>query len=50
MKPNDSEYACHMTLPVKKDRSRQFCEDYQTLNLQTRHDSFPMPFVDDVIS
>jgi len=50
MKPSDSEYAYRVTLPVKKDRSRRFCGDYQPLNLQTRRDSFPMPLVDDVIS
>jgi len=50
MKLSDPEYACHVTLPVKKDGSRQFCGDYRPLNLQTRRDSFPMPLVDDVIS
>jgi putative transposase len=38
-----------VTLPVKKDGSRRFCGDYQALNAQTRHDSFPMPLVEDVI-
>jgi len=50
MKPSNSTYACRVTLPVKKDGSRQFCGDYQPLNLQTRRDSFPMPLVDDMIS
>jgi len=50
MKPSDSAYTCRVTLPVKKDGSRRFRGDYQPLNLQTRRDSFPMPFVDDVIS
>ncbi len=50
MKPSDSEYACCVTLPVKKDGSRRFRGDYRPFNLQTRHDSFPMPLVDDVIS
>jgi hypothetical protein len=50
MKPSDSAYACRVTLPVKKDGSKQFCGDYRPLNLQTRKDSFPMPLVDDVIS
>jgi len=50
MKPSDSEYACRVTLPIKKDGSMRFCGDYRPLNLQTRRDSFPMPLVDDVIS
>jgi hypothetical protein len=50
MKPSDSEYACKVTLPIKKDGSMRFCGDYRSLNLQTRRDSFPMPLVDDVIS
>jgi predicted aspartyl protease len=50
MKPNNSEYACRVTLPIKRDGSRRFCGDYRPLNMQTRRDSFPMPLVDDVIS
>ncbi len=50
MRPSNSEYACRVTLPVKKDRSMRFCRDYRPLNLQTRRDSFPMPLVEDVIS
>jgi len=49
MRPNNSEYACRVTLPVKKDGSRHFCGDYRPLNAQTRRDSFPMPLVEDVI-
>ncbi len=50
MKHSSSEYACRVTLPVKKDGSRRFCGDYRPLNAQTRRDSFPMPLVEDVIS
>jgi hypothetical protein len=50
MKPSDSEYACRVTLPVKRDGSKRFCGDYQPLNRQTRRDAFPMPLVNDVIS
>jgi putative transposase len=50
MRLNDSEYACRVTLPVKKDGSMRFCGDYRPLNLQTRRASFPMPLVEDVIS
>jgi len=49
MKPSISEYACWVTLPVKKDGSRRFCGDYRPLNTQTRRDMFPMPLVEDVI-
>ncbi len=49
MRPSNSEYACRVTLPVKKDGSRRFCGDYRPLNAQTRRDMFPMPFVEDVI-
>jgi hypothetical protein len=44
------EYACRVTLLVKKDGSRRFCGDYQPFNAQTRWDSFPMPLVEDVIN
>jgi hypothetical protein len=50
MKPSNSEYACRVTVPVKKDGSRRFCGDYRPLNAQTRRDMFPMPLVEDVIN
>jgi hypothetical protein len=50
MKPNNFEYACCVTLPMKKDGSRHLCGDYQSFNTQTCRDSFPMPLVDDVIN
>ncbi len=49
MRPSSSEYACRVTLPVKKDGSRHFCGDYRPINAQTRRDSFPMPLMEDVI-
>jgi hypothetical protein len=49
MRPSNSEYACRVTLPVKKDGSRRFYGDYRPLNAQTRRDMFPMPLVEDVI-
>ncbi len=44
-----SEYACQVTLPMKKDGNKRFCGDYRPLNVQTRRDMFPMPLVEDVI-
>jgi len=49
MKPSNSEYACRVILPVKKDGSRRFYGDYRLLNTQTRRNMFPMPLVEDVI-
>ncbi len=50
MKPINSKYAYHVTLLIKRDGSRHFCGDYRPLNMQTRHDLFPIPLIDDVIS
>jgi len=50
MKNSDSEYACKVSLPVKKDGNRRFCGDYRPLNMQTKRDSFPMSLIDDVLS
>jgi hypothetical protein len=50
MRPSSYEYACQVTLSVKKDGSRRFCGDYRPLNAQTCRDSFPMPLVGDVIN
>jgi hypothetical protein len=49
MRPSNSEYACRVMLPVKKDGSRHFCGNYRPLNAQTRQDMFPMPLIEDVI-
>ncbi len=49
MKPNILDYACKVILPMKKDGNHQFCGDYKPLNMQTRHDSFLMPLVEDVL-
>jgi hypothetical protein len=50
LKNNDSEYACKVSPPLKRDGIMQFCGDYITLNMQTKRDSFQMPLIDDVIS
>jgi len=45
-----SKYACHVTLPIKKDGNKRFCGDYQPLNSQTIQDSFPVPLIEDVLT
>ncbi len=50
MKNSDSEYACRVSLPVKKDGSRRFYGDYRPLNMHTKMDSFLMSLIDDVLS
>ncbi len=37
------EYACRVTLPMKKYGSRRFCGNYHPLNHQTRRYFFPCP-------
>jgi hypothetical protein len=49
MKNGDFEYACKVSLPIKKDSSRRFCGDYRLLNMQTKKDSFPIPLINDVV-
>ncbi len=50
MRPNTFEYACKVTLLVKKDNNCKFYGDYRLLNMQTHWDSFPMPLVEDVLT
>jgi len=33
MKPNNFEYACHVTLPIKRDGSKRFYGDNRPLNM-----------------
>jgi len=33
MKPSTSDYACKVTLLMKKDGSHRFCGDYRLLNM-----------------
>jgi hypothetical protein len=50
MRKNASDYACRVTLPIKKYGSWKFCGDYRPLNFQTRQNSFPMPLIKDVLN
>jgi hypothetical protein len=36
MRPSNSEYACRVTLPVKKDGSMRFCGDYRPGKIHSR--------------
>ncbi len=49
MRKNMLEYACRVTLLVKKDGNQRFCGNYCPLNSQTKRDSFPMPLIKDVL-
>jgi hypothetical protein len=40
MKPNSSEYACWVTLPVKKDGSKRLCGNYRPLTQRTNISGF----------
>ncbi len=50
MKASSLEYACKVTLPIKKDGSMRFCGGYMPLNTQTHRDAYPMPLIDNVLS
>lgn len=50
MKTNMFEYACRVTLRLKKDGNCKFCGDYHPLNQQTLKDAFTMLLVDDVLT
>jgi hypothetical protein len=50
MKSSSSEYACKVTLLVKKDGSRQFCGDYRPLNLQIKKYALLMLLVADILT
>jgi hypothetical protein len=49
MKNSDSEYACKVNLPIKRDGNKRFYGDYRPLNMQTKRGSFPMPLISDVL-
>jgi hypothetical protein len=48
MNNNDYEYACKVSMPIKRDGNIRLCGDYRPLNMQTKRDSFLMPSIDDV--
>ncbi len=50
MKLNSFEYIYKVTLLVKKDENRRFCDYYHLLNMQTCMDACLMFLIDDVLS
>jgi hypothetical protein len=49
MKPNSFEYACRVTLLVKKNGNCYLCRNYRPLNFQTRQDSLSMLLIENVL-
>ena len=50
IEPSDSEWASPILMVKKADGSLRFCVDYRKLNAVTKHDSFPLPNINDCLA
>ena len=48
--PTNSEWASPILMVKKKDGTLRFCIDYRKLNDVTKHDSFPLPNINDCLA
>lgn len=50
IEPSDSPWASPVLLVKKKDGTMRFCIDYRKLNDISRHDSYPLPNINDCLA
>ena len=50
IEPTDSEWASPILMVKKADGTLRFCVDYRKLNAVSKHDSYPLPNINDCLS
>ncbi len=50
MGPNSFEYACKVTLLMKKDGNKIFYGDSRPFNMHTHKDTYPMLLIENVLT
>jgi len=50
IRESNSPWSSPVVIVPKKDGTRRFCVDYRRLNSISKHNSFPLPNIDDMIS